>query len=334
MIARPLRPTRRAVAAVGLLAPLEALAACADPASSTTTTARAASDGGGSDGGGSDGGGIDTSANLDRIRTTKDETVAAKLPAEIADRGSLIVGTGTGGAPPLVFLADDNKTTVGTEPDLAQLVADKLGLDLDLRYTSWDDWPLKLGAGEYDAVHFNVGITPERLEKFDFAPYRSAFIAFLVPADSGLDLTDHTAISGLAVAVAAGTTQERVLTDWNAELTAAGKKPAEVKHYSQEADVLLALGSGRVDAYLEQSPTAAYTASQRDDFVVAGRFSEGWPDETLIAATLPRGSGLVDAYAAAIEAVITDGTYAQVLDRWGLADEALTESRPHTKENP
>jgi hypothetical protein len=32
--------------------------------------------------------------------------------------------------------------------------------------------------------------------------------------------------------------------------------------------------------------------------------------------------------------VIDDGTYGQVLERWGLEEEALTESTAHTEENP
>lgn len=45
-----------------------------------------------------------------------------------------------------------------------------------------------------------------------------------------------------------------------------------------------------------------------------------------IAATTKKDSGLVDAYAAALDKVIADGTYAEVLKRWNLSGEAVEKS--------
>ncbi|ATG56125.1 amino acid-binding protein [Brachybacterium ginsengisoli] len=323
--------SRRALAGAGLLLPVGLLAACSDP----TPAADAAGAGSeASDGGGATAGGIDTSGTQELIRSTVDESVAALLPPEIAESGVLRVGIGSESFAPLSFLADDNTTYIGSEVDTARLVADTLGLDLELVLTSWDNWPLKLEAGDFDVVHFNVGVTAERLEKFDFASYRAAYVAFLVTKGSELRLSDADSISGRIIAVSAATTQERILIDWNAELEAAGKEPAELKNYSTSADTLLALGSGRVDASFGPYPTQTFIAARRDDVELQGRVEEGWPDTTLIAATFDRGSGLAEPYAAALNALIADGTYAQVLERWQITDEALTESHVHTKEKP
>ena len=323
--------SRRALAGAGLLLPVGLLAACSDP----TPSADAAGAGSGaSDGGGATAGGIDTSGTQELIRSTVDESVAALLPPEIAESGVLRVGIGSESFAPLSFLADDNTTYIGSEVDTARLVADTLGLDLELVLTSWDNWPLKLEAGDFDVVHFNVGVTAERLEKFDFASYRAAYVSFLVTKGSELRLDDADSISGRIIAVGAATTQERILIDWNAELEAAGKEPAELKNYSTDADTLLALGSGRVDGYLSPYAALSFITARRDDFELQGRINAGWPDETLVAGTFDRGSGLAEPYAAALNAVIADGTYAQVLERWQITDEALTESRVHTKEKP
>lgn len=327
------RLTRRALTLGGLALPGLALAACSDPSSSAS--GQTGSDAGGaSDGGGKGTAAIDTSGTQERIRATKDDAIAATVPADIAADGKLTVGSLTGGTPPLVFLADDNTTTIGSEIDIAQLVADKLGLELDLQLTSWDNWPLKLEAGEYEVVHGNVGINATRLEKFDFASYRAAFMTFLVSKDPGFELGEPESISGHVIAVGSGTNQEQILTTWNSQLSAAGKKPAEIKNYSSATDVLLALGAGRVDAYFAPFATLSYIAATRDDVETQGRIDAGWPNKTLVAATFARGSGLAEPYAAAINALMAEGTYAQVLDRWGLADEALTESTVHTQENP
>lgn len=327
----PLPLARRTLLGVGMLAPLAALAACSDPVSSSTAAAATASDGGGD---AAAAGTIGTSGTQERIRSTVDEAIAATVPAAIRERGSLIVGSITGGTPPLVFLADDNTTTIGAEPDIAQLVADKLGLDFDLRLTSWDSWPLSLEGGDFDVVHANVGINAQRLEKFDFASYRAAFMTFLVSKGSDLDLGTPESISGRTIAVGSGTNQERILTEWNTQLTSAGSAPAELKNYSSDADVLLALGAGRIDAYFAPLATMTYVATTRDDVETQGKVDAGWPQSTLVAATVVRGSGLAEPYAAAINALMAEGTYQQVLERWHLSAEALTESTVHTKENP
>ncbi|GAA1488725.1 transporter substrate-binding domain-containing protein [Brachybacterium sacelli] len=320
--------SRRALTASGLLLPVGVLAACSDPVPATAGGADA------SDGGGEDGAGLDTSGTQELLRAEPDQEVAALLPPEIAGSGVLRVGINGTSSAPLSFLADDNETYIGSEIDTARIVADKLGLEFELKLTTWENWPLKLEAGDFDVVHANVGINAERLQKFDFASYRAAYMAFLTQKDADFWLEDAASLSGRLIAVGAATNQERILTDWNAELEAAGKEPAELKHYSTDADTLLALGSGRVDGYLSPFPSLSFITARRDDFEVQGRINAGWPDETLVAATFPAGSGLADPYAAALNALIEDGTYGAVLERWKLTEEALPESRAHTQENP
>ncbi|MGP9683667.1 MULTISPECIES: transporter substrate-binding domain-containing protein [unclassified Brachybacterium] len=328
-------PSRRAVTTAGLLLPVGLLAACSDPVP-TASAGGTVSDGGSgaSDGGGSGAGPIDTSGSQDLIRASADAEAAALLPAEIAESGVLRVGINGTSAAPLSFLADDNQTYIGSEIDIARIVADKLGLEFELNLTTWENWPLKLEAGEFDVVHANIGINAERLQKFDFASYRAAYMSFLAKKGADFWLEDADSLSGRIIAVGNATNQERILTDWNAELEAAGKEPAELKNYSTDADTLLALGSGRVDGYLSPFASLSFVASRRDDMELQGKINAGWPDETLVAGTFPAGSGLAEPYAAALNALIEDGTYAQVLERWQLTEEAVTTSRAHTQENP
>jgi polar amino acid transport system substrate-binding protein len=57
-----------------------------------------------------------------------------------------------------------------------------------------------------------------------------------------------------------------------------------------------------------------------------GKVNAGWPSETLVAATTLKGNGLAPAIADALNSAIKDGSYAKVLERWGLSEEALPES--------
>jgi len=82
---------------------------------------------------------VDTSAaQSDRVSTDVDPAAAALVPGAIAADGKLTVGVVGAGEPPLAFLADDNSTVVGSEVDIASLVAESLGLELDVRNISWE----------------------------------------------------------------------------------------------------------------------------------------------------------------------------------------------------
>lgn len=305
-----------------------ALASCADPGASAagnpsgpaqTTAAR-------------NGVVYNTSPDQQRIRAEKDAALAAKVPALIGKDGKLTVAT-TAGSIPLSFHATDDKTPIGSELDIAQLVADKLGLELDVQVTSWENWPLKTQSGDFEAVFSNVGVNKDRVKLFDFASYRAAYMGFEAKKSSTYDIKGADDISGLKVSVGSGTNQEKILLAWNKELEAKGKAPATLQYYSSDADTILALSSGRIDLNIAPYPSTVYRENTRDDLKVVGKVNAGWPSETLVAATTLRGNGLAPVISDALNEVIQDGSYGKVLERWGLSEEALPESKTITAEN-
>lgn len=298
---------------VGLLG----LAGCADPG----TAAPAAS----SDSEAKGAATYNTSPEQNRIRSTKDPRLADAVPEKIKKDGKLTVAT-TAGSVPLSFHATDEKTVVGTEVDLAQLVADKLGLELDLQITSWENWPLKTESGDFEAVFSNVGVNADRVKKFDFSTYRAAYMGFEARADSEITVKSADDISGKKIAVGSGTNQEKILLTWNKELEGKGKAPAQLQYYSSEADTILALSSGRIDLNIAPYPSTVYRQNQRDDLKVVGKINAGWPSETLVAATTKAGNHLAEQITAALNETIEEGTYAKVLDRWSLSEEGLAKS--------
>lgn len=273
-----------------------------------------------------------SSPEQNRIRAEKDPALAAEVPAAISKDGKLTVGT-TAGSVPLSFHATDNTTPIGSEIDLAQLVADKLGLQLDVQVTAWENWPLKTQSGDLEVVFSNVGINADRVKLFDFSTYRAAFMAFEAKSTSSYDIKGSDDISGLKISVGSGTNQEKILLAWNKELEAKGKAPAELQYYSSDADTILALGSGRTDLNITPYPSAVYRANTREDLKIVGKVNAGWPNETLVAATTLKDNGLAPAVTDALNAVIKDGSYGKVLARWVLSDEAIPASETVTAAN-
>ncbi|CAL9661065.1 hypothetical protein SUDANB145_06987 [Streptomyces sp. enrichment culture] len=270
---------------------------------------------------------INLSADQRRVTTAKVDSIAARLPAEVRERGTLETVASSTSAAPLNFYATDNKTVIGVETDLVHLVADVLGLKVRITPVSWENIFVGLDSGKYDVGFSNITVTEERKEKYDFATYREDNLGFEAKKGSGLKIDGPEDVAGLTVAVNSGTNQEKLLIEWSKENEKAGRKPVDIKYYQNDSDTYLALRSGRIDLYLGPNPTAAYHAATSGQTEVVGTYSgAGDTLQGLIAATTKKDSGLVEPLADALNEVIRNGTYGKVLARWGLSDEAVEKS--------
>ncbi|MEU1999147.1 ABC transporter substrate-binding protein [Nocardia gamkensis] len=263
-----------------------------------------------------------------RVRTAKIDAIAAEVPQAIRDRGTLVVTGASGAAPPLRFYATDDKTVVGSEVDFAALIADILGLKLDAQVADWSQNFVRVDSGEVDAFISNVTVTEERKEKYDFATYRKDNVALEVPIQSKLEYTDRTSLAGKRIGVGSGTNQEQLLVKWNEQNRAEGLPPIDIAYFQQVTDYYLALASQRLDGYLGPNPTAIYHAATAKQTRIAGTFSgAGEALQGEIAVLTKKDSGLITAVQHALAYAIEHGAYQQVIDRWGLRSEAVTESR-------
>ena len=147
----PTRSTRRPAAApsslaAAVLSTVGVLGACADPVSTGTTQVDPKALGDSKVLPVS----FDTSADAKRVAGTPHPEIAATLPPDVKASGKLVIGSGGagGGIPPLAFTADDNRTPIGVEVDVAHLVADVLGLEADVQTTSWENLFIGIDSGQ------------------------------------------------------------------------------------------------------------------------------------------------------------------------------------------
>ncbi|MGP3962402.1 ABC transporter substrate-binding protein [Nonomuraea sp. 3N208] len=264
-----------------------------------------------------------------RVRAEKVDAIAAQVPKEIAADGKLTVGYSGTSSPPLVFPATDDTTLIGVETDIAQLVADVLGLEISPQTSSWENLFLASKSGKYEVVFNNVTVTEERKDTYDFATYRIDQLGWQVPENSPIkQIAKPADIAGLRVSVGSGTNQEKILLDWDKQNKDAGLKPVEILYYEKYGDVLLGLKSGRIQAYFGPNPAIAYNIAVSGGSRIVGTFSGAGPDlQGLIAVMTKKDNGLVKPLNEALNTVIKNGKYKEVLERWGLANEAIRESQ-------
>ncbi|MFD7597129.1 ABC transporter substrate-binding protein [Kitasatospora sp. NPDC059812] len=318
-------PRRALVTAAAALAAALALTACGG-ASSGATAELAPAKGSTAPNGAV----VNLTADQNRVTTAKVDAIAALVPEEIRRRGTLAVVDSLGTTPPLDFYANDDRTIIGVEPDIAALVGNVLGLKVEFNPVSWENIFVGLDSGKYDVGLSNITVTEARKEKYDFATYRLDVLGFEARKGSGLKVTGAKDLAGRSVGVSSGTNQEKLLISWSEENTRNGLKPIDIKYF-QGAEFYLALSSGRIDAYVGPNPNLAFHVAQTGETEIVGTYSGGGADVLgKIAATTRKGSGLVQALNGALNEVIRNGSYGQVLKRWGLDNEAV----PTSEVNP
>ena len=272
---------------------------------------------------------LDLRANEQPLPVTRDPQAIAKIPPgyRFVEPGTLTVAISALNSPPLALLASDNRTRIGSDPDMARLLAGSLGLKLRLVPTAWEDWPLGIASGKYDAAISNITVTKERKEKFDFATYRKDSLGFYVKSTSPLNKIDKAEdIAGLKIIVGSGTNQEAILLAWNAENVKKGLKPFTPVYTKDDAAQTLALQTGRADAFFGPNVIGAWKAALTGKTKLVGSVDGGWPKAAHIAVTLKKDSGLVNAVQAALNGAIASGDYAKVLNRWGEGVESIPQS--------
>ncbi|WP_327363993.1 transporter substrate-binding domain-containing protein [Streptomyces sp. NBC_01296] len=325
---RPSSPRLRLVRGIGAAAAAVALAsgltACGGdaeatgPASSGKVTVGAVSNG---------------AAKEAELAAPVVESLRAQLPAEVRDRGELVIGVGAlpAGFPPLAYVGTDQRTLTGAEPDLGRLVAATLGLEPVLKNSTWENLFLGIDSGKVDVAFTNVTITEERKKKYEFASYRQDNLAFEVLKDNPWNFGgDYRNLAGRTVSVSPGTNQEKILLEWQKKLRAEGKD-ITVKYFPDANSVALALSGKKIDVNFGPNPSIAYhvtqTASSSTPTRNAGSVSgAGESLQGLIAATARKDSGLAKPVAEAINHLIKEGQYGRLLAAWNLSNEAVTTS--------
>ena len=171
---------------------------------------------------------------------------------EIKERGYLIVGTEGTWSPYTYHDEDDN--LVGFDVEVAKLIADYIGVDVQYSETVWSSIFASLDAGKIDMVVNEVSYSEERAEKYDFStPYTYSQKAILVPADN-TDINSLADIAGKIAANDATSSIGQLALDSGATLDPVGEMAQSISEVlSGRADLTLNNTVAFTD-YLKQHP--------------------------------------------------------------------------------
>jgi polar amino acid transport system substrate-binding protein len=243
----------------------------------------------------------------------KDDAAAALLPAEVADRGTLLIGTEPTYAPN--EFKNEAGEPIGWDIELAAGVAAKLGLTPKFQVAKFDNIIPSVAGGKADIGASSFTYTPQRAEQVDFVNYYNAGIQWA--SATGNDVDPDNAC-GLKVAVQTATFEDTDEVPAKSDAcVAAGKSPIDKLKFDTQADVANAVVLGQADALSADSPVSLYAIAQTGDKLQpAGDTFDEAPYGMVVA----RGSELTAAVQAALQSMVADGSYTAILDAWGVTD--------------
>jgi polar amino acid transport system substrate-binding protein len=220
---------------------------------------------------------------------------------------------------PYNFLGEDGQTWEGINVDLAEALSAELGRTIVFESAGFDTIIPGLASGRYDMALTGMFDTKERQETVDFVDYLLAANNFLTRADYR-DVESMDDLCGEVVGIPGGAIEADLLAEASTACTDAGAEAITVNEFADLDATVLALKSGRIDVTPNDSAANAYIlASNADELKTSG----GYLNEGYFAAAFPKDSELTAEVEHAFAAIIADGSYAAILEEWGIADRAV-----------
>jgi len=251
---------------------------------------------------------------------TVDEALAAKVPDAIKSDGKVLIGTDASYAPN-EFLDADGKTVVGWDVDLFNAVAAKLGLQTEWQSATFDAIIPGVQSGKYEMGISSFTINDERKQQVNMVSYFSAGTQWGAKKGNPVGVQPDDAC-GKKVAVQTGTVQETEdLPQRDKDCKSAGKPAISIDSYQDQGQATAAVVSGKDDGMLADSPVIAYAVKQTNgQLELLGDIYDSAPYGYVIKKDQTE---FAQAVADAVKALITDGTYKTILDKWGVGAGAI-----------
>lgn len=182
--------------------------------------------------------------------SSKDTTsdVASK---DKSDSSTLVMGTNAS-FPPYEFV-DDDGNIAGIDAEIAQAIADKLGMKLEIKDMEFDSLIPAVKGNSIDVVLAGMTVTDERKQSVDFSDSYSTGVQVVIVKE-GSDIKSVDDLEGKKIGVQAGTTGDTYCTDdFGAE---------NVKQYQNGSLAVAALANGQVDCVvIDNEPAKNYVAA-------------------------------------------------------------------------
>lgn len=203
---------------------------------------------------------------------------------------------------------------VGFDVDIANYIAQELGMTLKIDNMGFDAVLAAVPSGKADVGIAALSVKPERLEAMDFSdPYFTAYQAIIVKSDN-TSITEGKDLAGKKIGVQLGTTGDTLVSETYES------KGAKISRYNKGSEAVLDLVNGKIDAVvIDNSPAKKLSQANPGTKVLEEALSE--VEEYAIA--VKKGNvELLDKINAALAKMKSSGKYDEIYEKY--KDDFLT----------
>ncbi len=239
---------------------------------------------------------------------------AASTDGSAADEGeakkTLVMATNAT-FPPYEYY--DGESIVGIDAEIAQAIADKLGMELKIEDMEFNSIINAVQNGSVDFGMAGMTVTEDRLKSVDFSDsYATGVQVVIVKEDSDIASVDD--LTGKKIGVQLSTTGDIYASDTPDN---GGFGEENVEKYSKGADAVIALTQGKVDAVIiDNEPAKEFVKANEGLKILETEFVS----EDYAIAFAKNNTELKDKVNTALNELIKDGTVQKIIDKYIKAD--------------
>ena len=226
-------------------------------------------------------------------------------PDPTPDTKTLYMAT-EGTFPPYEYY--DGDKLVGIDVDVANAIAEKLGMKLEVVDIAFDSIVSGVQAGKYDMGMAGMTVNEERLEKVNFSDSYATGIQVVIVKEGGkVKSLDDMAADGVVIGTQSGTTGFLFASeDFGDE---------KVKGFAKTTDAVEALKNGQVDCVmLDNEPAKALVAANPDAGLSI--LDTAYANEDYAIAINKQNTDLLNQINAALAELKADGTLQGIIDKY------------------
>lgn len=225
--------------------------------------------------------------------------------SDTQEKAKLVMATNAEFPP---YESKEGDKIVGIDAEVAQAIADKLGMELEIVDTEFNSIIPGVQGGKYDMGMAGMTVNEERLESVDFSSsYATGIQSIIIREDSAIQSVDDLFADGAdyQIGVQMATTGDIYATDdFGAE---------HVQEFDKGAAAVQALVSGKLDCVIiDNEPAKAFVAANTGLKVLDTAYAE----EQYAICFAKNNTELKDKVNAALEELIADGTVQRIIDKY------------------
>ena len=204
---------------------------------------------------------------------------------------------------------EDGETIIGIDAEIAQAIADKLNMELEIVDIDFGAIIAGVQSGKYSMGMAGMTVTEDRLKSVNFSDsYAKGVQVVIVKEDSGIESIDD--LEGKLIGVQLATTGDIYASDTPEN---GGFGEENVEKYSKGAEAVVALTQGKIDAVIIDNEPAKSFVKENEGLKI---LDTAYADEDYAICFAKDNTELLDKVNTALNELIADGTVAKIVNKY------------------